>query len=63
VDGTQLKAVDVTEEELRGANCVLILTDHPEFDYGAVARYGRLIVDTRHAVPDITGMPGRLVRL
>src|SRR5216684_4008535 len=47
VEGTELKAVEPTEEELRAADCVLILTDHPEFDYGAVARHGRLIVDTR----------------
>ena len=63
VDGTDLKAVEPTEEELRRADCVLILTDHPEFDYGAVARRGRLIVDTRHSVPEIRGRRGRLVRL
>src|SRR2546426_2431150 len=33
VDGTELKAVEPTAEELRAADCVLILTDHPEFDY------------------------------
>src|SRR3989475_5814748 len=61
VDGTPIKAVEMTEEELRGADCVLVLTDHPEFDYAAVARHGRLIVDTRHTVPDAAR--GRLVRL
>jgi len=63
VDGTELKAVEPTQAELREAECVLILTDHPEFDYGAVARHGRLIVDTRHSVPEITGGRRRLVRL
>src|SRR5881397_3445990 len=47
VDGTELKAVEATGAELRGADCVLILTDHVEFDYRAVARHARLIVDTR----------------
>ena len=47
-------------EELRGADCVLILADHPEFDYGMVARKGRLIVDTRNTVPGTTGSAGRL---
>lgn len=61
VDGTELKAVEPTPEDLRAANCVLILTDHPEFDYGAVARHARLIVDTRHSVPGVAGR--RLVRL
>src|SRR5438876_7331161 len=63
VDGTELKAVEPTQAELQEAECVLILTDHPEFDYGAVARHGRLIVDTRHSVPEITGGRRRLVRL
>src|SRR5947209_7641713 len=63
VDGTELKAVEATGEELRGADCVLILTDHPEFDYHAVARHARLIVDTRHSIPEIAGRHGRLVRL
>src|SRR5881628_225738 len=63
VDGTELKAVEATGAELRGADCVLILTDHVEFDYRAVARHARLIVDTRHSVPEVAGRRGRLVRL
>src|SRR5436309_8633352 len=62
-DGTELKAVEPTAKELRAAHCVLILADHREFDYGAVARHGRLIVDTRHSVPAAAGRPGRLVKL
>jgi UDP-N-acetyl-D-glucosamine dehydrogenase len=60
---TELKAVEPTVKELRAAHCVLILADHPEFDYGAIARHGRLIVDTRHSVPGDVAKGGRLVRL
>jgi UDP-N-acetyl-D-glucosamine dehydrogenase len=63
VDGGELKAVEPTQKELRGAHCVLILADHREFDYGAVARHGRLVVDTRHSVQETAPMRGRLVRL
>jgi UDP-N-acetyl-D-glucosamine dehydrogenase len=63
VHGWVMKAVDLTEDELRAADCVLVLTDHPEFDYGAVARHARLIVDTRHSVPDVTPRRARLVKL
>ena len=62
-DGTELKAVEPTVKELRAAHCVLVLADHPEFDYGAIARHGRLIVDTRHSVPGDAAKGGRLVRL
>ena len=61
--GTELKAVEPTAKELRAAHCVLILADHPEFDYGAIARHGRLIVDTRNSVPGDAATGGRLVRL
>jgi UDP-N-acetyl-D-glucosamine dehydrogenase len=63
VDGTPIKAVDVNQNEVESADCVLVLTDHPEFDYAAVAQHGRLIVDTRHSVPSLTHGRGRLVRL
>jgi UDP-N-acetyl-D-glucosamine dehydrogenase len=63
IDGARIKTVEVTQDELRGADCVLVLTDHREFDYVAVARFARLIVDTRHSVPELPGSRGRLVRL
>ena len=51
-----LKAVAPSEELLREADCVLILTDHPEFDYQAAVRHARLIVDTRQAIsPSMEG--------
>jgi UDP-N-acetyl-D-glucosamine dehydrogenase len=63
VDGVKLKAVEPTDEELRAADCILILADHPEFDYQAVAREGRLVVDTRGSVPEISGRRARIVKL
>jgi len=63
VDEAELKAVEPTAEEIGRADCVLILADHPEFDYGMIAREGRLIVDTRSRVPDIVDRRGRLIRL
>jgi UDP-N-acetyl-D-glucosamine dehydrogenase len=63
VDGIELKAVEPVAEEYREAHCVLILTDHPEVDYGQVARHARLVVDTRHSIPETAGTAGTLVRL
>jgi UDP-N-acetyl-D-glucosamine dehydrogenase len=62
-DGVVLKALEPSEEALRTADCVLILTDHPEFDYGAVARHARLVVDTRNSVPSTTDGGASVVRL
>jgi len=62
VEETTLKAIDVTQEVLRWADCVLILTDHPEFDFQRILETARLVVDTRNATCGLT-LAGRVVRL
>ena len=42
-----MEAKDLTTERIRWADCVLLLTDHVEFDYGLVEKLAILIVDTR----------------
>jgi UDP-N-acetyl-D-glucosamine dehydrogenase len=42
-------SVDLTEEEVRGFDVVLIATDHDAVDYAALAAWSPLIVDTRNA--------------
>jgi UDP-N-acetyl-D-glucosamine dehydrogenase len=45
-----LSSVALTEDTLRQADCVLIVTNHAAVDYGLVARHASLIVDTRDAM-------------
>ncbi len=61
--GSIVKAVELTDDELAAADCVLILTDHPEFDYGRVVEVAPLVVDTRSATWRIPAPPERVVRL
>ena len=49
-DGTVLASVPLTAEAVRGADCVVIVTDHTQLDYGMLAREAKAPVDTRHAV-------------
>src|SRR6266571_5483187 len=49
VEGTVLKAVEVTDQRLAAADCVVILTDHADFDYRQIVDVSRLVVDTRNA--------------
>jgi len=57
VDNTAFKAVEPSADALGAADCVLILTDHPEFDYRQVVALAPLVVDTRNAT---WGMPAPL---
>jgi UDP-N-acetyl-D-glucosamine dehydrogenase len=63
IDGTALKAVALTDQALAAADCVLILTDHPEFDYRRAAEIAPLVVDTRNATWGIEAPKDRIVRL
>lgn len=39
---------EVTPDELTAADAVVLITDHDAFDYGAVLRHARNVLDTRH---------------
>ncbi len=63
LDGGALKAVEVTDAELSGADCVLILTDHREFDYAQVIEHSALVIDTRAATWGLPAPTDRVIRL
>jgi len=45
-----MTSVALTPESMAAADCVVVLTDHRQFDFAAVVRHARLVVDTRHAI-------------
>ena len=59
-DGIEMKAVDA-EAAIRDADCVVIVTDHKKFDYTALVKNSRLVVDTRNALKGIQS--DKIVRL
>ena len=59
VDGTDLRSVG--EAAAAEADCVVIVTDHKAFDYGALVKRAQLIVDSRNALKGITS--SKIVRL
>src|SRR5262245_56133364 len=63
VEGRALKAVEVTDERLAEADCVVILTDHPEFDYPRIVARSALVVDTRGATHGLAAPADRVVAL
>jgi UDP-N-acetyl-D-glucosamine dehydrogenase len=58
-----LKSIELTPPVLAAADCVMILTDHPEFDYRQVVELARLVVDTRNATWRIPASQGKVVAL
>jgi UDP-N-acetyl-D-glucosamine dehydrogenase len=48
--GYDVTAVDMTRGHIAQYDCVVIVTDHKAFDYGALLEEADLIVDTRNAI-------------
>lgn len=49
-----LNSVELTEERLSGADCVVIATDHSHYDYQHIADKASLIFDTRGATKNLS---------
>jgi UDP-N-acetyl-D-glucosamine dehydrogenase len=63
--GAPIDSVPLTDDELRAADCVVIVTNHSETDYSRVCQISSLIVDTRNALNgDLrSGSSARIIRL
>lgn len=48
--GDPLQSIALTDEALRAADCVVIVTDHSEINYRRVIELAPLVVDTRNAL-------------
>ncbi|MBM3790842.1 MAG: nucleotide sugar dehydrogenase [Acidobacteria bacterium] len=50
LDHTNRSSRPITKERLREYDCVVVVTDHGDFDYDLVAAESKLVVDCRNAV-------------
>ena len=54
-DGPPLRSVALTDERLRGTDCLVVLTPHRAVDHAAAAARAPLVFDTRNVVPAAVG--------
>ena len=64
-NGEPLSSVALSDDDLRRADCVIIVTDHSDIDYKRVCNLAPLIVDTRNALNGELrrGSKARIIRL
>jgi UDP-N-acetyl-D-glucosamine dehydrogenase len=55
LDRAVLRSLELTPENLRSFDCVVVVADHRAFDYDLIARESSLIVDCRNALPKGAG--------
>lgn len=59
-----LESSDLSDDILAATDCVVVVTDHSDFDYTRIADKARLIVDTRNAINgEGANAKARIVRL
>lgn len=61
--GIVLETVTLDEAAVAAADCVVIATDHREYDWPWLTKHARLIVDTRNATAGIKPTTARIVKL
>ena len=52
-DVPPLDSEPLTPEYLARQDCILIATDHTDYDYAFIVRHAKLVVDTRNATKDV----------
>lgn len=64
VNGRVYKSQELTAELLQNTDCVIIATDHDDYDYEFIVRNAKLVVDTRNSSKNIPDeLKKKVVRL
>jgi len=58
-----LKSAPLTDELISLSDCVLILTDHSDIDYEAVAEKAKIVVDTRNATKAVKRNRDKIIKI
>ncbi|MFC2150530.1 nucleotide sugar dehydrogenase [Calditrichota bacterium] len=61
--GDTVHSVDMTQDILKSADIVIILTDHSHVDYNEVCQHAKLVLDTRNATKNVRDSHARVVKL
>ncbi|OGL18409.1 MAG: hypothetical protein A3F92_14390 [Candidatus Rokubacteria bacterium RIFCSPLOWO2_12_FULL_71_22] len=63
VGATTLRSIAWSAAALGGRDVVLVVTPHDGYDWKAIVRDARLVVDTRNATGGLTPVPPNVIRL
>ena len=62
-EGLDMESVELTDELLQSADCVVIVTDHTAYDWERIAQKARIIVDSRNALKNVQSPRATVVLL
>ena len=53
INGSKFKSTPLSKERLEQSDCVIITTDHSDYDYDFVVKHARRVIDTRNATKGV----------
>jgi UDP-N-acetyl-D-glucosamine dehydrogenase len=59
----EMEGVSLSAEKLQEADCVLIATDHSDFDYDWIVENSKIVVDTRNAARGVKNHRDKIVKI
>jgi UDP-N-acetyl-D-glucosamine dehydrogenase len=62
-DGPEMKSVPDLMEAVRNADCVVVITNHSQYDYSSILEVAALVVDTRNATSIVQKNHPKVVKL
>ena len=61
--GSVLKSVEATPADIAKYDCVILLTDHSDYDIRKIADAAKLLIDTRNATKELRGYEHQVIKL
>jgi len=58
-----ISSTQLSSELIAQQDCVIILTDHSDYDFKAVVAAARLVIDTRNATKDLNAFTNNIIKL
>jgi UDP-N-acetyl-D-glucosamine dehydrogenase len=58
-----MNSVELSSETIGNQDCVIILTDHSDYDFKGIAAAARLLIDTRNATKDLHAFTDHIIKL
>lgn len=59
----EMESIELDDEVIKDANCVLILTDHSKIDYNRLVKKAKVIVDSRNATKGVVEDREKIIRI
>jgi UDP-N-acetyl-D-glucosamine dehydrogenase len=58
-----INSTELSSDVIAQQDCVIILTDHSDYDFKTVVAGARLVIDTRNATKDLNAFTDNIIKL